>query len=139
MYVLVLRTIWSFESQKKKMKKMKVRRVKRLECYVVVKNQQKTRLTKARNQLADLVDKKGLGLGSLATKTEIRKAVFKVESEFNIIIKLIYNLNEIIAFEDGDEITDIDEIIKALDKEVEELTDIVDIAVKRAKEQYNNC
>jgi hypothetical protein len=53
----------------------------------------KTRLTKARNQLADLVDKKGLGLGSLATRTEIRKAVFRVESEFNIIIKLIYNLN----------------------------------------------
>ena len=92
-------------------------------------------ITKARNQLADLVDKKCLGLGSLATKTEIRKAVFKVESEFNIIIiKLIYNLKEIIALEDGDEHTDIDEIIEALDKEVEELPVIVDIAVKRAKE-----
>ena len=77
------------------------------------KKSAKTRLTKARNQLADLVDKKGLGLGSLATKTEIRKAVFKVESEFNIIIKLIYNLKETIALEDGDEHTDIDEIIEA--------------------------
>jgi hypothetical protein len=98
------------------------------------KKSAKTRLTKARNQLADLVDKKDIGLGNLPTKTEIRKAVFKVESEFNIIIKLIYSIKEIIALEHGEEHTAIDEILEALDNEVEELTVIVDTAVKRAKE-----
>lgn len=67
----------------------------------------KVRLTRARKQLADLVDKKRLGLRSLATKTEIRRAILKVESEYNIICKLIYNLKETIALEDGDEHTDI--------------------------------
>jgi ferritin-like protein len=98
------------------------------------KKSAKSRLTKARNQLADLVDKKDIGLGNLPTKTEIRKAVFKVESEYNIIIKLIYSLKEIIALEHGEEHTDIDDILEALDNEVEELTVIVDTAVKRATE-----
>ena len=78
------------------------------------KKSAKTRLTKARKQLADLVVKK-------ASKTEIKKAVFKVESEYEIILKLIYNLKEITVLEDSDENVDIDVTIEALDKEVDEI------------------
>ena len=103
------------------------------------KKSAKTRLTKARKQLADLVGNKSLELGSkgLATKTEIRKAILKVESEYEIITKLIYNLKGVVALEDGDENIDVDGTIEALDKEVDELTTVVDIAVKAAEEHVN--
>ena len=94
------------------------------------KKSAKTRLTKARKQLTDLVD----GNKGTASKTEIRKAVYKVESEFEIIMKLIYNLKETITLEDGDESVDIDATIEALDTEVDELTAVVDTVVKAAKE-----
>ena len=91
------------------------------------KKSAKTRLTKARKQLADLVVKK-------ASKTEIKKAIFKVESEYEIILKLIYNLKEITVLEDSDENVDIDVTIEALDKEVDEIHTVVESAVKAAKE-----
>lgn len=49
-------------------------------------------------------------------------------------MKLIYNLKETIALEDGDESVDIDATIEALDKEVDELTAVVDTVVNAAKE-----
>ena len=91
------------------------------------KKSAKTRLTKAKKQLADLVIKK-------ASKTEIKKAIFKVESEYEIILKLIYNLKEITVLEDSDENVEIDVTIEALDKEVDEIHTVVESAVKAAKE-----
>lgn len=85
--------------------------IKRLECCVVAKNQQ-------RLKLAELSDNKCFASRSPATKTEIRKAALKIESEYEITVKLIYNLKEIVALEDGDENVDIDATIEALDKKL---------------------
>lgn len=102
--------------------KQQVRMVSMKQQVRMMRNREKTAktsLTRARKQLVDLVDKKDRGLDSLATKTEIGKAILKVESEYNIIIKLIYNLKEIITLEDGDERTDIDRANETLIKEVD--------------------
>ena len=76
------------------------------------KKSAKPRITKARKQLIDLIESKHLESENLASKTEIRKAVLKVESEYKIITKLISSLKEVIGLEVGEENIDINGIIE---------------------------
>lgn len=81
----------------------------------------KSRLTKARNHLNEL-----LALEVMAgkpSKTDIKRAMYRVKEEFTIIQKIISKLKETIAVgdEEGDENVDVDGALEILDKEIEEL------------------
>ena len=88
------------------------------------KKSEKTRLTKARNHVYDLLKGKGQD-ETLSSKTVIRRAVNKVKSELSIIEKIITTLKETTAVED-DETVNVDTTIDSLDKELEETTAQVD-------------
>ena len=77
----------------------------------------KTRLTKAKNQLTELLGSNTLN-GALPSKSTIRRAVNKIKTELSIIEKIVASLKEVYAL---NEIEDADTIIKALDKEADEI------------------
>ena len=68
-------------------------------------------------------------------KSDIKRALCKVEEEFSIIEKIISKLREIIAVgEEGDEDVDVDGALEILDKEIEELSLFVEQSVKEVSE-----
>ena len=81
------------------------------------KKSAKTRLTKAKKQLNDLLEKP-LPDVPLASKNAIRRGINKVNSEVGIIEKIIGNLKEIYAVNVDHEETEA--AIEIVDKELEE-------------------
>lgn len=95
------------------------------------KKSAKGRLTKARNQLKDLLTTHPDG--PLTSKNTIRRATNKVKSEYNLIEKIINALREVYTFGTAhDENIDNDTIIETLDKELEEIGAQVDLSIKTA-------
>ena len=86
----------------------------------------KGRLTRARNQLKVLVNTQLYG--QLTSKNVIRRAIKKVSSEYDIIEKIINALKDIYAVGtvSDDENVNVDMIIEALDKELEDIGSLVD-------------
>ena len=93
------------------------------------KKSAKTRLTKAKNQLTELLGSNTLN-GALPSKNTIRRAVNKIKTELSIIEKIVASLKEVYAL---NEIEDADTIIKALDKEADEIMASVDEIIENAE------
>ena len=97
------------------------------------KKSAKIRLTKARNRLNELLAQEVIA--GKPGKSDIKRALCKVQEEFSIIEKIISKLREIIAFgEEGDEDVDVDGALEILDKEIEELSLFVEKSVKESSE-----
>ena len=92
----------------------------------------KGRLTRARNQLTVLVNTQLYG--QLTSKNVIRRAIKKVSSEYDIIEKIINALKNIYAVGtvSDDENVNVDMIIEALDKELEDIGSLVDESINLA-------
>ena len=94
----------------------------------------KGRLTRARNQLKALVNTQLYG--QLTSKNVIRRAIKKVNTEYDIIEKIINALKEIYAVGtiSHDENANVDTIIEALDKELEDIGTMVDESINFAND-----
>ena len=83
----------------------------------------KTRLTKAKNQLSDLLESNTIN-GTLPSKNAVRRAINKIKTELSLIEKIVYALNEI---------AEADTIIESLDKEADEIVASVDEVIENAE------
>ena len=90
------------------------------------KKSAKTRLTKEKNQLTELLGNNTLN-GTLLSKTAGRRAVNKTKTELSLTVA---SLKEVYAL---DEIEDADTIIEALDKEADEIMASFDEIVENAE------
>ena len=87
------------------------------------KKSAKTRLTKAKNQLSDLLESNTIN-GTLPSKNAVRRAINKIKTELSLIEKIVYALNEI---------AEADTIIESLDKEADEIVASVDEVIENAE------
>ena len=94
----------------------------------------KGRLTRARNQLKALVNTQLYG--QLTGKNVIRRAIKKVDTEYDIIEKITNALKEIYAVStiSHDKNANVDTIIEALDKELEDIGTMVDESINFAND-----
>ena len=93
------------------------------------KKSAKTRLTKAKNQLSDLLESNTLN-GALPTKNAVRRAINKIKTESSLIEKIVASLKEVYAL---NEIAEADKIIESLDKEADEIMASVDEIIEKAE------
>ena len=94
-----------------------------------IKKSAKTRLTKAKNQLTELLEGSTLK-GTLPSKNTVRRAVNKIKTELTIIEKIVASLKEVYAL---NEIEYADTIIEALDNEADEIMASVDEVIENAE------
>ena len=94
------------------------------------KKSAKTRLTKIRNQLKDLVENHPSD-AAMPSKNAIRRAINKVRSEAKVIEKIIANLKQVYAT--SGEFEGTDTIIESLDKELDEILTSVDLSIDTAE------
>ena len=87
------------------------------------KKSAKSRLTKAKNQLTELLENSTLN-GTLPSKNAVRRAVNKIKVESSVIEKIIASLKEVYLLNKA--IEDANTIIDALDREVDEIMKSVD-------------
>ena len=101
------------------------------------KKSAKTRLTKAKNQLTELLESNTLN-GTLPSKSPVRRAVNKIKTELSLIEKIAASLKEVYGL---NEIEDADTIIKALDKETDEIMasfdEIIENAERHVQESFD--
>ena len=98
----------------------------------------KTRLTRAKNQLTELLETNTLN-GTLPSKNTVRRAVNKIKTELTIIEKIVASLKEVHAL-NGIEDAAYNIIIEALDKEAEKKAsadEIIENAEKHVKERLD--
>ena len=89
----------------------------------------KTRLTKAKNQLSDLLESNTIN-GTLSSKNAVRRAINKIKTELSLIEKIVASLKEVYA---QNEIAEADTIIESLDKEADEIVASVDEVIENAE------
>lgn len=92
------------------------------------KKSAKTRLTKAKNQLSDLLEINTIN-GTFPSKNAVRRAI-KIKTELSLIEKIVASLNEVCAL---NEIAEADTIIESLDKEADEIVASVDEVIENAE------
>ena len=90
----------------------------------------KTQLTKAKKQLNDLIDKQVPDV-PLPSKNAIRRTINKVNTEVNIIEKIISELKEAYAMNAGSD--ECNTIIESLDKELQNIGSSVDAVIVSAE------
>ena len=88
-----------------------------------------TRLTKAKNQLTELLESTTLN-DTLPSKGSVRRAVNKIKTELSLTEKIVASLKEVYAL---NEIEDADTIIEALDKEADEIMASFDEIIENAE------
>lgn len=93
------------------------------------KKSAKTRLTKAKNQLSDLLGSNTV-TGTLPSKNAVRRAINKIKAELTLIEKIVASLKEVYAL---NEIAEADTIIESLDKEADEIVASVDEVIENAE------
>ena len=93
------------------------------------KESAKTRLTKAKNQLTELLESNTLN-GTLPSKNAVRRAMNKIKTELSLIEKIVASLKEVYAL---NEIEDAETIIEVLDKEADEIVASVDEIIENAE------
>lgn len=91
------------------------------------KKSAKTRLTKAKKQLTELLEPVS---GALSSKNAVRRAVNKINSESSVIEKIIISLKELYAL--NGEMEETDTTIETLDKELDEIMASVDLIIEAA-------
>ena len=89
----------------------------------------KTRLTKPKNQLSDLLESNTIN-GTLPSKKAARRAINKIKTELSLFEKIVASLKEIYAL---NEIAEADTIIESLDKEADEIVASVDEVIENAE------
>lgn len=94
------------------------------------KKSAKTRLTKAKNHLNDLLENQPPGTG-LPRKNAIQRGINKVQSESVVLKKIIRSLKEVYAT--SGELEGTDTIIDTLDKELDEIIGSVDSVIEAAE------
>ena len=94
------------------------------------KKSAKTRLTKAKNQLSDLLESSNTINGTLPSKNAFRRAINKIKTELSLIEKIVASLKEVYAL---NEIAEADTIIESLDKEADEIVASVDEVIENAE------
>ena len=93
------------------------------------KKSAKIRLTKAKNQLTELLESNTLN-GTLPSKNAVRRAMNKIKTELSLIEKIVASLKEVYAL---NEIEDAETIIEVLDKEADEIVASVDEIIENAE------
>ena len=93
------------------------------------KKSAKTRLTKAKNPLSDLLESNTIN-GTLPSKNAVRRAINKIKTELSLIEKIVASLKEVYAL---NEIAEADTIIESLDKEADEIVASVDEVIENAE------
>ena len=93
------------------------------------KKSAKTRLTKAKNQLSDLLESNTIN-GTLPSKNAVRRAINKIKTELSLIEKIVASLKEVYAL---NEIAEAVTIIESLDKEADEIVASVDEVIENAE------
>ena len=93
------------------------------------KKSAKTRLTKAKNRLTELMESNTLN-EILPSKSAVRRAVNKIKTELSLFEKIVASLKEVYAL---NEIEDADTIIEALDKEADEIMASFDELIENAE------
>ena len=104
----------------------------KFKAYVNNKKSTKTRLTKAKNQLSDLLESNTLN-GTLPSKNAVRRAINKIKTELSLIEKIVASLEGVYAL---NEIAEADTIIESLDKEADEMVASVDEIIEKAENMY---
>ena len=99
----------------------------KFKAYVTTRN--RTRLTKAKNQLSDLLESNTLN-GALPSKNAVRRAINKIKTESSLIEKIVASLKEVYAL---NKIAEADKIIESLDKEADEIMASVDEIIEKAE------
>ena len=89
----------------------------------------KSRMTKAKKQLSDLIENRPPDV-ALPSKNTVRRAINKINSEMTIITKIIGSLREVYALAENNEETNT--VIETLDKELEDIGDSVDVIIATA-------
>jgi hypothetical protein len=90
----------------------------------------KSRMTKAKKQLSDLIENRPQDV-ALPSKNAVRRAVHKINSEMNIITKIIDSLKGVYAMTENNEETNT--VIYTLDKELEDIGYSVDVIIEGAE------
>lgn len=85
------------------------------------KKSAKTRLTKAKNRLTELMESNTLN-EILPSKSAVRRAVNKIKTELSLFEKIVASLKEVYAL---NEIEDADTIIEALDERSGRNNDVI--------------
>ena len=98
------------------------------------KKSAKTRLTKAKNQLTELLESNTIN-GTLPSKNTVRRAANKIKAELTIIEKIVASLKEVYALNG---IEDADTIIEALDKEADGIMASVDEIIENAEKHVQD-
>ena len=93
------------------------------------KKSAKIRLTKAKNQLSDLLESNTIN-GTLPSKNAVRRAINKMKTELSRIEKIVASLKEDYVL---NEIAEADTIIESLDKEADEIEASVDEVIENAE------
>ena len=93
------------------------------------KKSAKTRLTKTKNQLSDLLESNTLN-GALPSKNAVQRAINKIKTESSLIEKIVASLKEAYAL---NEIAEADKILESLDKEADEIMVSVDEIIEKAE------
>ena len=94
----------------------------------------KSRMTKAKKQLSDLIEKQQSDV-ALPSKNAVKRAIIKVNSEMNIITKIIGSLRETYAMtENNEEINS----IETLDKELENIGSLADVIIVAAEKHLGD-
>ena len=86
-------------------------------------------MTKAKKQLSDLIENRPQDV-ALPSKNAVRRAVHKINSEMNIITKIIDSLKGVYAMTENNEETNT--VIYTLDKELEDIGYSVDVIIEAA-------
>ena len=94
-----------------------------------------SRMTKAKKQLSDLTEKQQSDV-ALPSKNAVKRAIIKVDSEMNIIIKIIGSLREVYAMTENNE--EINSIIETLDKELEDIGSSADVTIVAAEKHLED-
>ena len=94
----------------------------------------KSRMTKAKKQLSDLIENRPQDV-ALPSKNAVRRAVHKINSEMNIITKIIDSLKGVYAMTENNEETNT--VIYTLDKELEDIGYSVDVIIEDIEKRIN--
>ena len=90
----------------------------------------KSRMTKAKKQLSDLIENRPQDV-ALPSKNAVGRAGHKINSEMNIITKIIDSLKGVYAMTENNEETNT--VIYTLDKELEDIGYSVDVIIEGAE------
>ena len=92
-------------------------------------------MTKAKKQLSDLIEKQQSDV-ALPSTNAVKRAIIRVDSEMNIITKIIGSLREVYAMTENNE--EINSIIETLEKDLEDIGSSADVIIVAAEKHLED-